>query len=142
MNNPHATLKMLPSNEHHKCWDQVTIIINSSDGVLPFIRFKDRTDVLSTYEQLFALNKELTELPITITANGHDTELCFEAWQSVHNVLVQWFGNYMRVAIMEHKEECHKAELEELEDAMTSGTPVEDKEARRQAMFAAYQQCN
>lgn len=89
-----ATLKMLPDSKDRKCWDRLTLVINSNkiDSLIPF---KDRNSALEAYRQLYVAYSDNHIGSLTICIDGVGYQFSEDVWQSVLSCLDQWYEEFM-----------------------------------------------
>ena len=94
-----AILKM-SLDANGKCWDKLVMVVNGSDTVIPFIRFKDRFDAVNAYNQTFIAHTKGNTGDLDIEINGVNHRFTYDVWQAVGGTLEKWYEEYVSVADM------------------------------------------
>ncbi len=94
-----AILKMTP-NADGNCWDKLVMVVNGSDTVIPFIRFKDRYDAVNVYNQTMVAHKIGHTGGLDVEINGIIHRFTYDVWQAVGGTLDEWYEEYVALTDM------------------------------------------
>lgn len=89
-----ATVIMQPNTNGVKCWDLVSVAIQSADRIVPMIRFKDRADTIGTFHDLLEAHYAGHEGDLNVEANGQSHTLSHDVWTAIGNSLEEWYDEY------------------------------------------------
>lgn len=88
-----AILKMSPDANDNR-WDNLVMVVNGSDTIIPFIRFRDRVDAVNVYNEIIiAHTKEYTG-DLDVEINGVIHRFTYDVWQAVGGTLGKWYEEY------------------------------------------------
>ncbi len=90
MSNVKAHLKMRPTTETRKCWDQLTLVVNGTETAIPFIVFRDRDSALGLYHELAEAGINEQPGDITVTIDGRDVTFSESSRDVVLSVLDEY----------------------------------------------------
>ena len=88
-----AILKMTP-NADGTCWDKLVMVVNGSDTIIPFIRFKDRYEAVNVYNQTMVAHKIGHTGDLDVEINGIIHRFTHDVWQAVGGTLDKWHDEY------------------------------------------------
>lgn len=92
-----AILKTSP-DANGEGWDKLVMVVNGSDTVIPFIRFKDCFDAVDTYNQIFIAHKNGHTGDLDVAINGIIHNFTYDVWQAVGGTLDKWYREYLSLA--------------------------------------------
>lgn len=88
-----AILKMSP-DANGTCWDNLVMVVNGSDTVIPFIRFRDRVDAVNVYNETIIAHKKEYTGDLDVEINGVIHRFTYDVWQAVGGTLGKWYEEY------------------------------------------------
>lgn len=97
----HAKLKMRPSTETTKCWDNLTLVVNDTGTAIPFIVFKNRETALELFHTLTLAEFDGIEGPLTVDIDGREVEFSTDAREVVSQVLNEFIGDFFTAVELE-----------------------------------------
>lgn len=92
-----AILKMSP-DANGPGWDKLIVVVNGSDTVIPFIRFKDRFDAVNAYNQIFIAHTKGHTNDLDVEINGTIHRFTYDVWQAIGGTLDKWYEEYLALA--------------------------------------------
>jgi len=88
-----AILKMSP-DANGPCWDKLVMVVNGPDTVIPFIRFKDRHDAVTVYNQIIVAHTKGHTGDLDVEISGLIHRFTYDVWQAVGGTLGKWYEEY------------------------------------------------
>ena len=89
-----ATLDMKPSTDIRECWDNLTLIVNGTDTVIPFIVFRNRKSALDLAEKLLLAEVNGIEGDMKFEYEGQKFTLSEESRPVVRKVVTEFTVEY------------------------------------------------
>lgn len=94
-----AILKMSP-DANGNGWDNLVMVVNGPDTVIPFIRFRDRFDAVKVYNQTITAHAKGHTGDLDVEINGVIHSFTYDVWQAVGGTLDKWYEEYVALTDM------------------------------------------